>query len=154
MKAMNFFPYFFDIDYCLILLRTHLYSMYSLSLIFSLRSDLNNKTCFTLKVENLMACTNILKTQLSNFCSIFYCQPTSCSILPLCSFKMRVLLVLFIWFQFYTAMTSRICNILTLISRVLEKEALYPSKLLVSTCKTAWQHKQKIAAGTGDAMKA
>jgi len=62
MQAMNFFPYFFDIDYCRILLRTHLYSKYSLSLIFNLRSYLNNKTCFTLKVENFMAFMNILKT--------------------------------------------------------------------------------------------
>jgi hypothetical protein len=49
-------------------------------------------------------------------------------------------------------MTSRIHHILTIISRVLEKEALYPSKLLVSTYKTAWHHKQKITAGTVDAM--
>ena len=67
---------------------------------------------------------------------------------------MQVLLVLFIWFRFCTAMTSRICHILALISRVLEKEALYLSKLLASTYKTAWQHKQRITDGTGDAMKA
>jgi hypothetical protein len=50
-------------------------------------------------------------------------------------------------------MTSRIHHILTIISRVLEKEA-YLSKLLVSTYKTTWHHKQKIAAGTVDAMNA
>jgi hypothetical protein len=49
-------------------------------------------------------------------------------------------------------MTSRICLILTIIGRVPEKEALYPFKLLVSTYKTAWHHKQ-ITAGTIDAMK-
>lgn len=67
MQAMNFFPYFFDVDYCLTLLRTRLYSKYLLSLIFNLCSDLNNKTCFILKVENLMVCINILET-----CSISF----------------------------------------------------------------------------------
>ena len=65
-----------------------------------------------------------------------------------------ILLVLFIWFQSCTIMTSRIGHMFSLISRVLEKETLYLSKLLVSTYKTAWHHKQEITAGTVDAMKA
>jgi hypothetical protein len=52
-----------------------------------------------------------------------------------------LLLVLFIWFQSCTVMTSRIGHILTLIGRVLKVEALCSSKMFVSTYNSAWHHK-------------
>jgi hypothetical protein len=49
-------------------------------------------------------------------------------------------------------MTSRIDHILILFNRIVEKEALCPSRLLVSY-KAIWHHKQ-ITAVTVDAKKA